>query len=62
VARPLGKLGCFSSLVFAVGIVFALYALVAPWAFHTGGRLDRCGVRSAIPRAQNLYLSSYPEM
>jgi hypothetical protein len=32
------RLGCLGSLVFSLGVVLALYAIIAPWSFHIGGR------------------------
>ena len=68
-ARPFGKLGCFGGLVFAVGIVFALYALLTPWAFHIGGRWTPLpgwtGVgtlRDSTGAQYGLYLAFAPEI
>ena len=36
--RPWQRLGCFGALVFALVLVLALTALLAPWAYHIGGR------------------------
>ena len=36
--RPLRRLGCFGALVFGFVVVLAVTALLAPWAFHIGGR------------------------
>lgn len=37
-ARPTGKLGCFGGLVLVCVVFFLMFALVAPWSFHIGGR------------------------
>lgn len=36
--RPLRRLGCLGSLIFAFVLVLGVTALLAPWAFHIGGR------------------------
>lgn len=35
-ARP--RIGCLGLLVFAIALATAVYALIAPWSFHIGGR------------------------
>jgi hypothetical protein len=37
-SRPWQRLGCFGALVFGLVLVLALTALLAPWAYHIGGR------------------------
>jgi len=37
-AFRLPKLGCFGALVLAFFVMFLVTALLAPWAFHIGGR------------------------
>lgn len=37
-SRPWQRLGCFGGLVFGFVLVFALTAVLAPWAFHIGGQ------------------------
>jgi hypothetical protein len=36
--RALRRLGCFGALVFGFVVILAVTALLAPWAFHIGGR------------------------
>jgi len=36
--RPRARFGCAGSLLFALGVVAAMYGLLAPWSFHIGGR------------------------
>jgi hypothetical protein len=36
--RPLRRLGCLGGLVLGVVVVLLVTALLAPWAFHIGGR------------------------
>jgi hypothetical protein len=36
--RALQRLGCLGALVFGLVVVLAVTALLAPWAFHIGGR------------------------
>jgi hypothetical protein len=71
VARPSGKLklGCLGGLMFVIGIVLALYVLLAPWAFHIGGRWTPTtawyGVgtmRDSTGARYGLYLSFYPDI
>ena len=33
------RLGCAGTLVFCIAVTGAVYALLAPWSFHMGGRL-----------------------
>ena len=37
-SRALRRLGCLGGLVFGLVVVAAVTALIAPWAFHIGGR------------------------
>ena len=41
-SRPKRRVGCLSGclggLVVALGVVLAVYAIIAPWSFHIGGR------------------------
>jgi hypothetical protein len=32
------RLGCLGSILFALGIMAGVYALLVPWSFHIGGR------------------------
>jgi hypothetical protein len=61
------RLGCIGSLVFALVLVIAVTALMAPWAFHVGGRwtpnitwqgLGR--LRDASGQQYGLHLSFFP--
>ncbi|HTQ55995.1 MAG TPA: hypothetical protein VMI94_16115 [Bryobacteraceae bacterium] len=36
--RPKARLGCIGALVLAFVVCLGLYALLAPWSFHIGGR------------------------
>jgi hypothetical protein len=36
--RPLRGLGCFGALAFAFVLILLVIAVLAPWAFHIGGR------------------------
>jgi hypothetical protein len=62
------RLGCIGSLIFAFAVVFALYALIAPWAYHIGGRwtlLTWQGVgrlRDSIGQQYGLFVSFSPEI
>jgi hypothetical protein len=36
--RPLPRLGCFGGLVLVFVVLLLVFAILAPWAFHIGGR------------------------
>jgi hypothetical protein len=36
--RPAGKLGCFGGLLLVCVVLFLVFAVLAPWSFHIGGR------------------------
>ena len=36
--RPFQRMGCFGALVFSLVLLLAVTALLAPWAYHAGGR------------------------
>jgi hypothetical protein len=54
----LPRLGCFGSLVFTVAILLGVYAIVAPWAFHIGGRLTP-GIWWGVGRIRDSYGAQY---
>lgn len=63
------RLGCFGGLVVGLGVVLAVYALLAPWAFHIGGRWTWSTTWSGVGELRDshgarygLYVYFYPEM
>ncbi len=64
--RPLRRLGCLGGLVFGAVIVLAVTALLAPWAYHIGGRWTAASwqgvgiLRTESGDAYPLYIFFYP--
>jgi hypothetical protein len=62
------RLGCIGSLIFAFAVVFAVDALIAPWAFRIGGRwtlLTWQGVgrlRDSTGQQYGLFVSFSPDL
>jgi len=67
-ARGRLRLGCWASLIFCFLVTLLVYAIVAPWSFHIGGRftpsLSWTGVGRLVDSAgipYGLYATFYPD-
>ena len=66
--RPRLRIGCFGALVLGLGLILGLYALLAPWSYHIGGRWTPvfwwgCGrLRTASGAEYPLFLYFYPSL